>query len=286
MALYNQIAGFGDGMADDLGTDVPETMIQPIQILQQYGILENNGSFVLPRYKFLMWAGTWDIKQDINNALSSLNINNKISGWFSDAFKGVQHFAAGLGMQVPRASFLALVRMNAFGYANKLNRALQYQDTTDKLNNLWWAVGGQPDKLREVIAEGATKPAVTTVQNNNAALIELAQQGGTYTDAAGIKHDINTGAVVHGIGGAKVGILPVVAAAVISSAAVIVAAIMPVISKLLDKHTSAVPGLPVDPATGQPVGYSVNPIMAFVGANPVPVAIGAAVLIYYLYENV
>lgn len=291
MPLLNQIASAEIENAD---TVVPDQLVLPLQYLLRLGVIEVTGEFNNARYNFLLATLPATERQSMIDALTLAmdQAGATVGNFFDDAFKGVQHFAAGMGMQVPRASFLILVRMNAFGYANKLSRALQYTDTREKLENLWWRVGGQPDVLRSAITEGATKPAATDVQDQKGALIKLATAGGTYTDAQGVKHDINTGAVVAGADcgcndydGGAVGIVPVVAAAIISSAAIIVSAIMPVISKMLDNKGAAVPGLPVDPTTGLPLGYNApNSIIGFIQSNPLIVAIGALGL-YFAYEN-
>lgn len=300
MPLYKQIAGPGGSdtdaetgirLPDDVA--VPVELVGPVNYLINLGVLSPLGTFNEARYRFLNAVYPSDKKVLLNSAVQFLMDapGTTVGNFFDDAFKGIQHAAAGMGMQVPRASFLILVRMNAFGYANKLNKALQFTDTREKLEDLWWRVGGQPDVLRSVIAEGATKPAATSVSEQDGKLKELALAGGTYKDANGVVHDINTGAVVSGAGmvsisGASIGILPVVAAGIISSAAVIVAAIMPIISKLLDKHGAAVPGLPVDPVTGLPIGYAQSgSITSFIQNNPLVVAAIAAALGYYIYEN-
>lgn len=300
MPLYTQIAGAGD--IDELSGDVvinevetvPAEIAAPITYLQSLGILSPIGTFNEARYRFLNSVYPPESRALLHSAIEALqsSAGSTVGNWFDDVFKGVQHFAAGLGMQVPRASFLILVRMNAFGYANKLSKALQYTDTREKLEDLWWRVGGQPDVLRSTIAEGAAKPPATTVQGDNtAALQELALAGGTYRDANGILHDINTGAAIIGgvgcsqVSGVSIGIVPVVAAAIIASATTIISIIIPVITKLLDKHSTTQPGLPIDPATGLPVGYSGNSISSFVQNNPIIVAALAAALGWYVYEN-
>lgn len=289
MPLYKQIAGAGSGVLDadmpvpeDLG--VSPALLAPITFLQSVGILSPLGAFNEARYRFLMAVYSGQQRSLIENAVQSLITaeGTTVGNFFDDIFKGVQHAAAGMGMQVPRASFLIMVRMNAFGYANKLAKALEYTDTREKLEEIWWRLGGQPNVLRDVIAEGATKPAATAVEDQTGKLKELALAGGTYKDAQGHLHDINTGAA---LSGASIGIAPVVAAAVITSATVIVAAILPIIVKMLDKHTAQVPGLPIDPTTGLPVGYSSGGISSFIQSNPIVVAAIAAALGWYIYEN-
>lgn len=210
-------------------------------------------------------------------------------GSFSSIFKGIQHFAAGMGMQVPRSAFLVLVALNAFGYATKLHNALQYTDTSNKLFDIWWRLGGDNQKLRDAIEKGYKKPV------NNDALQGSSFQGvpvGYYRAQDGSVLPISTAAggpdPFYTISGAGVGDIAA-AASIIASAAIIVAAIMPVISRLLDAHNaSTVVNAPqIDPTTGLPVGLQVqrNPVVEFAQSNPLLVAAGVGLLGYYIYEN-
>lgn len=291
MPLYNQVAGVGSGtnplhhvgqVDTDLG--IPDNLVAPIGVLQRYGILSPMGEFNRPRYNWLMLISSPPKKQAILAAAAEVqSVGATVGNWFDDAFKAVQHFAAGMGMQVPRASFLGLVELNAFGYANKLYKALQYEDTKAKLADLWERLGGTFSKLESAINHGHTQPAATAVQSS-AGSQPTALPAGTYRDKSGVVRYINTN---EAIGSAAIG-NPAIAAAAISSAAIIVAAIMPVISKLLDaKHDNVDTGIPLDPSTGQPYGYGAtgNSITDLITANPLPVAIGAGLLLYYVYEN-
>lgn len=57
-----------------------------------------------------------------------------------------------IALATPRASFLALVNVNARGLANKL-----YNSPADKVERIWKVLGGNPKKLYNAIAKGHAK---------------------------------------------------------------------------------------------------------------------------------
>lgn len=181
--------------------------------------------------------------------------DSEVGSFFGDVFKGAQHFAAGLGMQVPRAAFLSLVRLNAFHYADKLYRAEQYKDTREKLEDLWWRVGGDEKALRAAVEHGRnTKPVIsgfgigcagcTGCNNNGVGCVEAAS--GT--------------------------------ACLIASAAVIVAAIIPIITSMLKLHKD--PVATVAPVAEQPITSNLTLFLK----NPVVIAAMVAIGLYYLTD--
>lgn len=178
-----------------------------------------------------------------------------VGNWFDDAFKFVQHNAAILGQQVPRTAFLGLVAVNAFGYATKLAKALQFDDSHAKLQDIWERVGGKFSTLVDAINSGAKKKALLKISN------------GQFVSGAD-----------------SVGVLP--AAALVAAAATIVAAIMPIISKLLDKHNANVTVPGIDPYTGMPVGTDTSSQANALNilTNPVVIAALVALGIYYLMD--
>lgn len=208
----------------------------------------------------------------------------RVGGWFDDAFKGIQHFAAGMGMQVPRASFLALVDINAFGLANKLDNALNYPDIKSWLADKWERLGGTFSKLESAIKHGTTH-VVTDVTDINNPPVTL--PAGMYRDAAGVVRYSNGAPYIAGhIGEAAA------TASIIASAALIIAAIIPVITKLLAAKNvpATIDPVALDTLTGLPVGVTAAPstgdaVKLFISENPIPIALGVGLLLYYVYEN-
>lgn len=230
--------------AVDSISDVDDLTKNAIRVLYSYGVINERGEIDQSKLSALPGLLT---DAEIN-ALEDATYQNTVGTFFGDIFKGVQHFAAGMGMQVPRATFLGLVAVNAFGYATKLERALSYPDIKAKLADTWERLGGTFSKLEETINSGAKKKAV--------------------------------------LKGVTIGVAPVVA--IIGSAAIIIAAVMPLITKLLSaKGADVNTGIPLD-ANGMPIGVSSglgSGLFAWMQQNPIPTlaiafAVGYVILNY------
>lgn len=236
-----------NGTADDI-SDIDDSDKAAIQILLDYGVIDAAGKIDYDKLSALPGLlGPSELA-----VLDNATYKNTVGGWFDDAFKFVQHFAAGMGMQVPRATFLGLISQNVFGYATKLQRALSFTDTKNKLSDLWERLGGTFSKLESTINSGATKKAVLHGTRN--------QVGEVAT-----------------------------AASIIGSAAIIIAAIMPIITKMLSAHNADVQtGIQYDPSTGMPLGAGSSGIgsdlVTWVKQNPVP-AIAIALVVGYAILN-
>lgn len=224
-------------------TDVDDLTKQAINILFINGIIDAQGQINSAKLSDLPGILT---AEEIE-LLESATLQTTVGSFFGDLFKGVQHFAAGMGMQVPRATFLGLVSQNVFGYATKLQKAISYPDIKAKLADLWERAGGTFSKLESTINSGATKKAVLK----------------------GVSNTVGEVATV---------------ASIIGSAAIIIAAIMPVITKMLNsKNADVYTGVPLDPATGLPVGSGAglgSGLMGWIQENPVPSLAIAFVLGY------
>lgn len=239
----------------DTSVNVPYDLADAINILMDYGVMNVKGEIDIDALQYLL-------NQNYSDVLSAFNTiqgyadNATMGSFFGDVFKGIQHFAAGMGMQVPRAAFLGLIKINGFGYATKLQRALQYTDTKAKLADLWERVGGTFSTLENTINSGATKKAIL----------------------GGIGCNCGGGKCMGCVDGAST------AVCLIASAALIIAAIMPVITKLIAAKAPApdTTGVQIDPNTGMPVGYngSGNSIVTWLQQNPV-LAIGGVLLLGY-----
>lgn len=288
MPLLRNIAGISDTEINvpDTSIDIPQELIGPISILQNYGVLSPLGEFNAARLDFVTAILPDNEAQNIRDAVAAIVQRGgaaTVGNWFDDAFKGIQHFAAGMGMQVPRASFLGLVRINAFGYANKLKRALSYPDSKAALADKWERLGGVFSVLENTINAGATQPTATQIQ-------QTADPVGTYRGSDGKLYFVANNQLVPGVAGigAAIGIVPVVAAAAISSAAIIVAAIMPLITKLLANHGTVANDIPLNPQTGLPANYGGGTgILSFLQNNPLALLaiLAIAGYAYYEYKN-
>lgn len=100
--------------------------------------------------------------------------------------KGLFNKAKKIGLATPRASFLALVNVNARGLANKL-----YNAPKDKVTRIWQALGGNPEKIYKAIAKGhAKKPflgeRVNVSVEGIGELVTAATIASLLTSAAGI----------------------------------------------------------------------------------------------------
>lgn len=236
----------------DLSIDMPQDLQNAMLILMHYGVMNKEGLVDMDRYKSLITSLSQDESLQLQDSMYYIsNLRPETVGnWFDDTFKFIQHNAAILGQQVPRAAFLGLVAINAFGYATKLNKALAIPEAHAKLADLWERLGGKFSVLESTIISGAKKKA----------LLKLVD--GKWVSGAAV-----------GDGGAS---------ALIVAAATAVAIIIPVIYKILGKNNVPVNDIPLG-ADGLPLNTNTNPVMSFIQGN-LPVVIGGVLLIcYYLF---
>lgn len=72
----------------------------------------------------------------------------------------LKDFTLKFGDSIPRNAFLGLIGINAFGWATKMKRHIDQPGEWDELSNIWTALGGNPDKLKNTIEDGAKKNAI------------------------------------------------------------------------------------------------------------------------------
>lgn len=258
MALYRGIAGIGSGVnplhrvasAEPEvwnDTDLPDHVFDAIGCMLRGGMLRMNGTLT---HKFPVGAEQTDALRIFN---AHYGYGNQVSGLFDKILQGI----AAVSMAVPRNAFLGLVGINAFGYATKLQKALAIPEAKDKMVSIWEHFGGQFSKLQGTINHGAKSNALLKISNGKF------------------------------VSGATVGLAPVAAAALIAAASSIVVALMPIISKILDKNKVNVTYPGIDPITGLPIdgsaGVSTGTAMDFL-RSPVVLAAGIALGIYYLMD--
>lgn len=235
----------------DLSIDMPQDLQNAMLVMMHYGVMNVEGMVDMNRFQNLITTLPQSDSLQLQDAMYYLtNLQPAtIGNWFDDTFKFIQHNAAILGQQVPRAAFLGLVALNAFGYATKLQKALAIDESHAKLADIWERLGGKFSVLVDTINSGAKKKALLKLVN------------GKWVSGAAV-----------GDGGAS---------ALIVAAATAVALIIPVIYKILDKHNVPTNDIPLN-ANGLPVGADTNPVMSFIQGN-LPIVIGAAALIIYFY---
>lgn len=231
----------------DLSTDIPVENQQAIALLLDAGILKANG--VIDEAKLENFGRVdqnyFDAYNIILNSIP-VAVGASVLDWI--AFQ-----TAMVSMAAPRAAFLGLVALNAFGYATKIKAALQNPEAKEKINDRWYRLGGKLSALENAAETGAKKRALLKISNGKF--------------VSGTVGEIGT-------------------AAIIAAAATVVVAIMPLITKLVGNN---VDNIPLDPNTGLPYGTegagSGNAILDFIRQNPVPVLAAAALLAWYFWDQ-
>lgn len=238
---------FTVGSVVDTVSDVSSSDQNVLNILMDYGVLDARGNINRSRLSALPGVITAEDSRTINDSMYS----GMMGSVFGDIFSFVQHNAAILGQQVPRAAFLGMVAINTFGYATKLQKALDYPDSHAKLQDIWERLGGKFSVLVSTINSGAKKKAILK----------------------GVGNSVGN---------------PIVVAAAIGAATTIIAAIMPLITKMLAAHNVPADTVPLDPSTGLPYGVSApgigSGLIDWMRANPIP-TIGIGLLVVYVALN-
>lgn len=275
MPLYSNIAGVNDdavaqvsaneqlaeALQDvDLSSDVPDENQQAILYLLQIGVLNPDGSFNNQRLDILLNTD----EQTKNAVLDAYNVavSSDPSATVSGVGDWIAFQTAMVSMAVPRAAFLGLVALNAFGYATKLKRALVDDDARAKLFDKWHRLGGKQDGLTSAIESGAKKKALLKISK------------GKFVSG---KQMVN---------GNAVGVAPVVAAAAIAAAGSVIVAIMPLVTKLAGNKND---GIPLD-ANGYPIGVDTSGMATtgFLGLDTTTwlmIGAAAALLGWYYYNE-
>lgn len=164
MALY-KVSGVGQKdypisqLLDDTAND--GEIYNAIQILLKYGVMDANAR--LSDKVFYKLQNTVSAA-DLQNIAAAYNLVRAagIGGFFSTIWRGVKKVT----LLAPRNAYLALVGINAFGFATKLSNAIwnkdgSYTSFKDKLKTTWQdRLGGDWTALQNTIRKGATKKAI------------------------------------------------------------------------------------------------------------------------------
>lgn len=250
--MLTRISGIGDIQKTFLVSDVLDNidfnsnpaLYLSVQLLLKYGIMNANAKIntaAIARYK-----NRPGIYNEITTALQTVQQQNQVGSLFGDIWRVTKVIT----LAAPRAAYLSLVAINAFGYATKLKSSIYNPDGSfsaykEKIKTLWQdRLGGQFSVLLNTVNNGATKKAI--------------------------------------LGAAPA--IPVW----VATATAIIAAITPIITAALKaRQTAAGSSMDlslIDPVTGQPYGApnitSAGPL-DWIKNNPVIVAGGLAA-IYFL----
>jgi len=212
-----------------------------VQILLYRGVMDTRGRVNDRRITQLHAILPADQFKAIANARIIVQRAAEITGLFSGVIRAVKK----VHLFVPRAAFLGLVRLNAFGFASKLkaatwDKAGAYTETKPKIKDTWQKkLGGDWAILEQAIKKGAMKKAI-------------------------------------------LGVAPAAAAAPawLATAAAVIALIMPIVNAFLNKQRS----LGIDTGyselpTGVPTAGGGTGIMQWVQENPLPaLAIGGGLV--------
>lgn len=146
-------------------TELPSEVIDAIEVLQKYGVVNNKGDIDQSKVIYLSANLPGQQSLELNNAIEYLN-NAKVSGIFSDIFRGVKKVT----LVAPRGAFLSAVALNVFGMATKLKQATKTQDGVNKVRDKWYMFGGDWAKLRQAIDNGAQRKKIGGVSSIGAAV--------------------------------------------------------------------------------------------------------------------
>lgn len=252
--MLSRVSGIYDVQSDTIFFDDEDRQLSPellqaINLLWQYEVIDVEGRVNDALLNKLSTSLSEDEFKRLADARILLQQQAAISGFFSGLWRGVKKVT----LSIPRNAYLSLVALNAFGYATKLASAIYQADglTYDEANkkkvyDKWNSLGGDWSALHKAIDSGKKKKAILG--------------------------EVNT------IGNPAV-------PAWVATATAIIAAITPLVKSILQSKQ-------IDPGI---INYTPNPydnyesggngIMDFVQNNPMLVAGGAAVAIYFFTQK-
>lgn len=231
-------------LLDSIDYSLTPALYNAIQLLLKYGIMNSNAKINIGKVE--RYKRNPALYNDLKLAIAECQ-TAAIGGLFSTIWRGVKKVT----LFVPRAAYLSLVSINAFGYATKLQHAIWNDNGTttpfkDKIKDTWQnKLGGDWARLESTIKNGAKKKAI-------------------------------------------LGAAPAVPAWV-AAASAIIAAMTPLITAALKARQQQNPNIDfsIDPTTGLPYGTPQpggGGIIDWVQNNPVIVAGGLAA-IYFLTKK-
>lgn len=251
---------------DQADRSLDPDLLAALQLLYRYNILGESGAI----NDQLLVSYHGQIPMDDFQRLSQARVliqKAAVNGLFDTIWRGIKKVT----LFAPRNAYLGLVGLNAFGYATKLKAALwdkngNYTPFKDQLKKIWQdRLGGDWTNLENTIQRGAQKKAI--------------------------------------LKGMTVGVAPAVIPAWVTTAAAVVAAIMPLVNAFLKKaQVDGDPNIMLDQSM-YPYGIcsdGITPRNAdgscassgsgggignFIEQNPVLVLVGVGGLIYFLTKK-
>lgn len=235
-------------MLDSVEVSENPQLYYSLQTLLKYGVMDADANLHENVLDSLQYKISPDEFKAVQECLTFIKNSGQLGSIFSTIWRGVKKIT----LAVPRAAFLSLVAINAFGYATKLKHAVYndnggYTDFKDKLKTLWQdKLGGDWTKLENTINNGAKHKAI-------------------------------------------LGAAPAIPAWVAVASAVI-AAIMPLVNAFLkSKQQQTGIDYSVDPTTGLPYGAnaagSSGGVMDWIQQNPMLVVAGIGAFLYLNKKN-
>jgi len=98
------------------------------------------------------------------------SIFSEIGHWINDAFNWVKDGFLEITGAIPRKFFLTAIDLNIFHWAENLYNRIQAGEW-DKISTMWEDLGGDRNRLWEIIHKGYTKPAIENDQQQVEATI-------------------------------------------------------------------------------------------------------------------
>lgn len=227
----------------DTTIDLPVDEQQAIVNLLNYGLVTEAGDIIPGRIEQLKVELAPSDYDIIAQAYNKYLEKAQVSGFFSDLWNGVKKVT----LSVPRNAFLGLVALNVFGYASKIKKAFENPNSKEQIKKKWESIGGKMSALEGAVNSGAKKKAILSGTGNT------------------------------------VGAVAAAAPAWLTLAAGIIAAIMPLVTKLLQQNNQYDQFAIMDQnIPGQYQGYGTgNGIGDFVRNNPLLIGGAALLLLYY-----
>lgn len=259
MALHDIIAGVGDVQtitadsffeSDEFDYAVAELVKYNLVNLQT-GAIDNETLL------YLLQSLPEDEATNLQNAIAILNAGSQAIGYTLG--EKILHAAAKVPMALGRGAFLLMLRWNVRAWAKNIDYAVATKGAaaSDPIGKKWYLLGGDADPFWSAVREGRDKKMLGNVPDNTI-----------------------------GMTGAEI-------IAAITAAAPIILAMVPIIKSLLNVPPDWEPGQVVPgmtPTTGgsgtlPPSTTTGNKLIEFIKANPIPVAIAAGGIVWYLTKD-
>jgi hypothetical protein len=242
-----------DVIAEDdyYATDVPADVIDNIKMLLYYGIIDDTLNISSEKYLDIVSTLAPDDAYALSQAYGSF-LNSAQGTAIGDIFSSIWGTVKKVSLAIPRGAYLSLVSLNVFNLAGHLIKCITNPDGStdqpgiDKLQGVWHKkLSGDTNILLRAIRNGATKKAILGI---------------------------------HGLGAAPV------AAAWAATAAVIIAAMTPIITQVL-KAKNSFDSLTASQLAMQPTTQNFGALSTTTIQKYLPVILIGGVGLYLYYDK-